>query len=337
MRLRFFAACIFLLSTAVVLLVNATPVPTLDLDKLTNEATLIALGKVTALKETGKDEVRFDSTILKVKVEIGVIHVEQFLKGSSTSALTFKSFSSEAPIGWGAVENQAYGIFFLKPGSDGTFEFANLYYPSLPTTQGPTPSGDGPIDRVVSAINNTLKSPSSTPSQKLTAVFFLSRSKSPASSIALRATALNDPSSEIRLGGAGALLERNDTSGLDLVVKALSHRTFDSSAPLYHNLIFAISEGVKDAHAIPYLKELLASPAPEVRRAAASALMHTQAPEAIEPLLVTLEDPDFETRYYSAVGLAEITGQLDWRPSDTQFRTSQAKYLKHWREWAGNH
>jgi hypothetical protein len=42
--------------------------------------------------------------------------------------------------------------------------------------------------------------------------------------------------------------------------------------------------------------------------------------------------PDLaDGRYYTVVGLAQITGESDWRPTMEQFRTNENKYLDHWR------
>jgi hypothetical protein len=52
------------------------------------------------------------------------------------------------------------------------------------------------------------------------------------------------------------------------------------------------------------------------------------------PLATTLDDTDFEVRYYGVTGLAEISGQLEWHPNMEVFRAEEARYLRHWRDWA---
>jgi hypothetical protein len=319
-----------------VIVVRAIIVPTLDLDALTADATIIALGEVTSIKQIGSEDVSFNDTLIKTRVEMATIRVDQILKGTApTGVLVVRFHLSETPVGWGGIASLAYGVFFLKSGRSEAAEFTNLYYPLVLSVPGAAVNGDRPIDRVVSAVGRVLESTHSTASERMNAVFTLSRSKSAASTAALRA-ALRNPSVEGRLSAAGALLERNDITGLDLTADSLLHGSPDTSLPLYHNVLYGISEGVKDVHAVPVLKTLLDSRDSEIRRAAASALMHTQSQDAIGPLLTTLQDSDFDTRYYSAVGLAEITGQTDWRPNEEDFRSDQAKYLKHWREWASS-
>jgi HEAT repeat protein len=141
----------------------------------------------------------------------------------------------------------------------------------------------------------------------------------------------------LRLAVAGALLARNDILALPEVESALLHPAPTAPPYLLHNLNYAISEGVKDQAAIPALARLLRASQPETRRAAASALMHTGTAACIPALLSGLSDPDMHVRYYGAVGLAEITGQLEWRPNMDDFMSHEQRYLSHWREWARSH
>lgn len=328
MPFRYSAFSIFVLSIIMIVsVVNSTPVPALDLDKLTDDASLIVQGEASAVR---------DDTINGVRNRLGKIHPDHFLKGAARSdSLDFRLPVLEGRAVWDPARDHNYGVFFLKPSPSGNFEFADPYYPFLPSFKGEPPTGGAPIDRVVSALSNVLWSGTSTPSQRMAAIFVVSRSKGLASTAALR-NAMKDLSPEVQLSAAGALLERNDLTGLNLVVRALTHGSPDTSSPIYHNVLYAMSEGLKNPEVVPALEALLSSGNPEIRRAAASALMHTHSQHAIDPLLTSLEDSDFQTQYYSAVGLAEITGQMDWRPNEDNFRTDRVKYLKHWREWASS-
>jgi hypothetical protein len=49
-----------------------------------------------------------------------------------------------------------------------------------------------------------------------------------------------------------------------------------------------------------------------------------------------LGDPDTKVRYFSVVGLAEITGQPEWRPKPDDFAAFGTKYVNHWVEWDRN-
>jgi HEAT repeat protein len=119
-----------------------------------------------------------------------------------------------------------------------------------------------------------------------------------------------------------------------MAVDALLHGASNVSDNVTRNLYYAIAEGLKDPDAVPELKQLLGSNDAEIRRAAASALRKTHSSEAIRPLISALDDPDFDVRFYSVVGLAETTGHLDWQPNIDDFRADEGKYLNHWKEWA---
>jgi HEAT repeat protein len=133
---------------------------------------------------------------------------------------------------------------------------------------------------------------------------------------------------------SAALLERNDISGLPISEDALTKQASTVPGYLIHNLDYAISQGVHDDRAIPVLARLLLLPEVETRRAAASALWHTHSRSAVSGLIQALNDEDFEVRYYGVVGLAEITGELEWHPNMEVFHQDETKYLQHWREWS---
>ena len=325
-----------LLGTGAMFLAEATLVPALDLDKLTDDASLIVLGEVSGVKEIGEEYLQLSGGSVKAHIEEGEIRPDRILKGDAKSTLlNFQYYETSTFVGFRSVAGQQYGVYFFRPGRGGRLEFVSPYYPSVPSVRGAVPVGATPIDRVVSALGAVLRSEGSRPDEKAWVVFVLSRSRSSSSLAVLRGAVAPDNPTAVRLAAAGALLERDDLTGLSLVVGALSDGVPDTSTPLTHNLVYAVSEGIRDARAIPALKKLIVSVSPEVRRAAASALMHTQSPEATDALLKALGDTDFKARYYSAVGLAEITEQMDWRPNEEVFRADEARYVKHWREWAG--
>ena len=94
---------------------------------------------------------------------------------------------------------------------------------------------------------------------------------------------------------------------------------------------------MKTEAAIPILVKLLSAADVEARRAAASSLRHTQSQAALGPLATALQDGDFEVRYLAVIGLAEITGQGEWRPLREDFKDNQERYIGHWQQWAKSH
>lgn len=314
------------------IVVYSVPIPVLDLDALTSESSLIVTGQVTSLNEIGKSKVPFNGSDVEVRVEAGTVQVDKVLKGNpSTEDVKFLAYVNGENVGWRSIRTYSYSIFFLKPDSSGNLVFTSPYYPFLPTFPGSAANTPNAIDRVVGAIKNVLSSPQASPSEKTTAIFFLSRSQSPAATAALQ-FALGQPQREVQLAAAGDLLQRNDLSGLELAKDALL-KPESISPVMSHNLAFDISFGLRDTKAIPSITQLLSSSDPEVRRAVASSLMHMESPEAVTSLKSLLDDSDFEARYYAVVGLARVTSQTDWSPGMEQFRTNESKYLEHWRNW----
>ena len=125
---------------------------------------------------------------------------------------------------------------------------------------------------------------------------------------------LEDRDQTLRLSAAAALLLLDDVSALPVAEKALLHPDTNLSPELLHNLRAGIRLGVKDKAAVPTLTRLLSAGDVEARRAAVEALRNTNSPSAIAPLTKALEDADTDVQYVAVIGLAEITGQSEWRP-----------------------
>jgi HEAT repeats len=330
---RVFSLMVFV-SVAVIRLVSM-PGPTLNLDNLTRDSTTIVTGEIVSLNETGKTKIQYNGSELDVLVQTGLIRADQILKGDRPSRpLTFQTYVAETPIGWASPRTNLYSVFFLQADSSGNNHFTSLYYPAFPAIPAVSTEG-ADIDKVIAAISGPVSSQQTTLNEKTNAIFLMSRSKSAAATSALR-EALKNSIQEVQLSAAGALLERNDTTGLDSVKEALLQEPQGQSNVLRHNLTVAVAQGLHDPKAIPALRQLAASTDATVRRAAASSLMHMRSPEAIASLKSLLDDTDFEARYYAVVGLAETTNHVDWRPNMDVFRADEDKYLRHWRNWSEN-
>jgi len=312
---------------------KSIPVPALDLDHLTEEANLVVTGEVSAVRDVGSTQIKINSQDILCRVEIGTLKVDQVLKGeSSTPQLIFQYYMPRQYVGWKTPTINSHAVFFFKTATAGKYTFTDNYYPSVPTVSGVPIAGTSPIDRVIGAISAVLTSDRTSANEKANALFTISRSQSAASTQALR-SALNSPDGQIRITAASALLERNDTIGLSSLREFLLN-TPNIPQNLLVNLSYVIGERLRDSKAIPDLTALLRSNSPQIRKVAASGLVHTHSQDAIGPLIGVLSDSDTEVRYYAVIGLAEITGQLSWRPSREEFGVNESKYLKHWQEWA---
>jgi PBS lyase HEAT-like repeat len=316
---------------------SAKPVagPAPNLDTLTAQSRLIVMGQITSVKEEGKTSVQMNDHVVAARAMSAELRVDQVLKGNSETGYSTLQFQFVLPdefVGWRSI-SPSYRIFFLA-GSPGELKLADAYYPSAVATPGTTAQGTTPIERVIDELRQVLESTKSSSEEKREAIFALGTTASPAAIFALaRVGEIKDVT--IRLSIAAALLARNDLSTLEFAVDALLKPDPALSPDVLHNLSYAISEGVKDKNAVSSLARLLHASDTEARRAAASALMHVSSSTCIDPLLFALDDPDLEVRYYSVVGLAEITGQTEeWRPNMDDFKSAQEKYIRHWREWS---
>jgi HEAT repeat protein len=314
---------------------EATLVPTLDLDRLTADATLIVVGQIMSVQEMEKTTVPFGNRAVAARAMVAELRVDQVLKGitdDSASSLKLHFTLPDEFIGWRSVPTLSYRIFFLKE-SAGQLELASPYYPSFVAIPGVTFQGNTATERVVAELGAVLESTEASLQEKQEAIYALDSSKDPTVVPLLRRSA-EVKDATLRLSAAAALLGRNDISTLPFAVDALLKPSSSNPADLLHNLSAAIFLGVRDDRAVPELMRLLRAPGAETRRAGAAALMRTGTKSCIDPLLSAISDSDVQVRYYSAVGLAEITGQMDWRPNMDDFTSNERKYLQHWSEWA---
>jgi len=192
--------------------------------------------------------------------------------------------------------------------------------------------GGALLDRLAACVGAVIESTETSPDQKRQAIFVLGETPGATSALLLQsASRLYEPT--LRLGAVAAMLLRNDISGLQLAAEALLLPAEGPPSETTQNLLSGISVGVKNPLAVPTLATLLRQGNDPVRRAAASALVHTASQSAIDALAQALDDGDYQVRYYAVVGLADITGQRDWRPNTDDFRDREASYLSYWKEW----
>lgn len=314
------------------------PGPVLNLDALTAEASLIAVGQSTSVRELGRTTVELGNRAFTAREMIAGLRVDKILKGTTDVASPSLKVHFTLPdefVGWTSVEPLSYRIFFLRETS-GQFQLASPYYPSLVAVPGAATQEGTIIERVVAELSMVMESTKTPAQERREAVYALSTTKDPAAVRALRSVAeVKDLT--LRLSVAAALLEHNDISTLQFAEDTLLKPDPALSSVLLHNLSYAIYAGVQDDRAVPNLTRLLHATNSETRRAAVSALVHVGSTSCIDPLLSAIGDPDFEVRYFSVTGLAEVTGQMDWRPNMEDFKSDQDKYLKHWSEWRLDH
>jgi len=314
----------------------STVIPGLNLAALTDSSDLIIAGQVLALKEAGHGIVRVNGKQFSSIRMLATIHVDQVLKGSFGSPRLEVGFdlpiSPAGSMGYRGVPAGAYRLVFLR-GSTPKYELANPFYPSVVASPGFATLEANVMKRVIGQIAAVLESPTTTDAEKLEAMSTLYRVNDPLITSGLR-RALKHKSEVVRLSAVAELLNRNDISVLPIAVDALLHPKTDLPEYVRQNLSAAIGASAANDEAITTISQLLQAANPDIRRNAASALRNTSSKAAIGPLVLTLSDRDFQVRYYGVIGLAEITGQNEWRPLIEDFQTNEARYLKHWKNWA---
>jgi hypothetical protein len=317
---------------------NSIPVHILDLDALVKDSDVIVVAELTSILDAGRTTVVIGSRETPVRIEDAELRVDRTLKTSGSGEMppvdrvVVRMYVPEKPVGWPAARLHFYGMYFLKSAKGGKFEFTDPIYPFVPALAQTRMSGGDQTERVLNEVSSFLYASDVPLSGRMAALVYLSHSRSKYATAVLR-QALKFQSRELRYIAADKLLERNDISALPIAKTALTDAASIQSDYLLENLSNAIGVGVSDPRAVNDLAQLLAVRSDEVRRNAALALARTRSPGAVSPLLGALRDSDEQVRYYAAVGLAETTGQVDWRPSPEQFRATPGKYLEHWAEW----
>jgi len=302
----------------------------LSLERLTQKASLIVVGRVSELSIVGKISPAPGG---KPQLCFATVQSDRVLKGSLTQptlALKFTTPPSVATVGKG-IAPSLYAMFFLSEESPHEYVLADAGFPSVVATKGAPPSQGHALERVVNELAYVLVSPDSPPSDQLEAVTAVGSVDSPAANAALH-RALESKDLIVKGQAEAALLRHNDISVLKAVENILLRPPADFPDALVGRLASAIQFGVRDPKAVPALTHLLSVPDPRVRRAAAHALRETHAVAAIGPLSTALNDSDQMVRYDAVVGLAEITGDLTHAPSVDTFKRDENKYLTYWRE-----
>lgn len=138
---------------------------------------------------------------------------------------------------------------------------------------------------------------------------------------------------------AAELANRNDLTGLPLLEVELMKSSEWKSGGSWMNM-GTMLRGIENPEAIPVLVKLMKSPDKGTRSGAVQALRNTKSKDAIEALIGGLYDEEWQVRWISTLGLAEIVGhgkgEKSWGPAHDTFKKDEPLYLDHWREWAKN-
>ena len=309
-------------------------VPVPDVEKLTKQSTLIAVGELTSTqRDIRAASVDFNGRQINVRVQRGTFRIDQVVKGDHQPSVTVEFAVPDTPLGWRVPPEHAYGLFFFKD-TGGTLELTDVYRAWVPVPRGISVTADMPLEGVVEVLGKVLSIPDSSPDMKQIALWYLEFAKSDTSTRTLRGVITNaDPI--VGVNAARALMLRGDVSGLDVIKRAFLPGPQSLPNLLEETVPNAIGIGISDPKLIPDLEELLSSSSRYMRRGVGMALMRTGSPDARNGLRRALADSDFEVRYYGVLGLARITGDArGMTPHMEEFKADEIKYLSYWRERA---
>ncbi len=305
----------------------------LDLNALTNDADAIVIGRVRSVEARGRANREVAGRTIEVQPKIANLAINRVIKGDiPTPELKFEFPILEHSLVYGDIELSRLAMYFLRKNEDGSYAVLNPNYPFLGVASDSIlPEADA-LDRVVAVIGSPLKEPKSSLAERRLAVHLL-RSGETESATAILRLAAKDSDPVVRLQALSALTARNDISMLKTVEDTLLHPKPGIEDYLLRNLSAAL-EGIKEPQAVSALNRLLRSSNVNVRLGAARALRRLHVSDAIDGLVLALEDSNREIRYEGVIGLAEQTGQLDWAPAIDTFWNDEQYYLQHWKAWA---
>lgn len=190
----------------------------------------------------------------------------------------------------------------------------------------------------ISHAQKVLADANSSETEKTHALFDLWRLRDDASTQVLRDAVKGQPR-PMNVLAAAFLVNRNDLTGLPLLgVELMKSNEWKSGRGNLN--MGAMLRGIENPEAIPVLVKLMKSPDKGTRSGAVQALRNTKSKDAIEALIGGLYDEEWQVRWISTLGLAEIVGhgkgEKSWGPAHDTFKKAEQLYLDHWREWARN-
>jgi hypothetical protein len=313
---------------------TATIVPVPDLDKLVSTSHLIVLGELLTIEQGANRTVEANGTHAQVRADQGVLRIDDAISGSAGSPVRFETLVPQNAAVWQTPAQQIYGLFFLRTDDNGKTSLTDTYNAYIPVPHGVYGRGTTPMDRAISILAEMLTLPNNR-SANSTALEFLEFSKSKATNNALRVGLETATNPELRIRIANALVLQGDATSLkylkEVFLTGPGNAVSDQQQQILGNVM---ATSLEDPEAIPDLTALLDSYSVPIRRGAAQALRRTESPKAISGLIKALEDTDSQVRYWGVVGLAEVTGQEEWRPDQETFKAREPDYMSHWKEWA---
>lgn len=282
------------------------------------------------------------------------VAVEQTFKGHVFDAGKIV-FSQAGPVdGSNPLVVGQFGMFFLRRSSGSSYVAADPFFPMTVAIPGVV-EGAGAVPPLAAVTQKLVQVLAADPAQllesakaspaaivgtdhdKVQAIYsraFAALHSVPAAVAVPPLMSLStSTSAPTRLWAVNALLDHGEESRLEAIKDDLMTPAPDTLG-LVKGVSFTIESKVHSPESVDTLSALMASPVVEVRRGAASALRHIDAPSTLKPLSAALRDDDQMVRYYAVTGLARASHQFDRMPSIPAFKLHENEHLAYWNNWS---
>jgi HEAT repeats len=328
------------------LLLSASETPSFRLQDLAASSDVIAIVNITVQARAASSVISVGKTKYPAKQFTAEAQTEQWIKGQCNPHITIgylvpEGFLDYATIGFG---RQLVFLRRIKNGGllgkayQAEYEFTSPYYPSFPVVSqteertAPYPADADVNQKVLRELGLVIASAQKTVTEKsriLENADELPEDK--AFDGLLRQGLTTAPDADTRLAIISVLISRNDVSVLPQAQALLTGNSLPAKQK--RRLGFQL-RALRDPQAVPALVVLLSSEDEVTRRGAAEALWHIADRSTVPALVIALNDPARDIRYYAVRALADITGDHEWGPEASQFNEDEGRIVQHWKDWA---
>ncbi len=316
---------------------HAVGVPNLHINELVNASDLIAIVDITSLKMIRPaPPIVFRDQMLEAQALSSEVQVRRTIKGLASGHLTIKYTVPKLFIGYRTLQPGTRIVFLRREGAE--YTVANPYYPDFPAVSSlqaqpaESPGSDyvtAVVHEMVAVIASDIASPEEK-AQILQVSYALPSSNNVIAALQEGLLRAGDDGLKQRL--QSELIRLGDITELPEVARLLLTNSVSPNQKI--GFLYVIGNSVRVPGALPALELLLRAGDSSIRTSAMEALWHIADPRATNVLVSGLEDPSRDVRYYAVRGLAEITGEIQWGPSISEFQEHEQQYLAHWREWS---
>jgi hypothetical protein len=314
-------------------------VPHLRIDDLVRASDVVAIAEVTKINMLGTaPPIFFHDQQLPAETYSGDLLVKRMIKGVAADHLTVKYALPVSFVGYRGLHLGTRMVFLRREGDH--YALADAYYADFPAVlpeseneRSHTAAGDDTttVVREMLAVIASAQTSSAEKSEVLRVDYAFPVSEEAVAEFRKGLANAHEP--ELRQRLQGNLISFGDMTELPNVVNLLLKSEATENQKIW--LLYVIGNRLNDPRSLPVLQPLLRAGNNPLRETAVEALWHIADVAAIPALLVALQDPDEEVRFYAVRALSDIAKEPGWGgPSQSEFREHQQEYLAHWQNWA---